>query len=77
MGGILGHFGGYGASFMGILYYNIWGGRGVFVRRPWTSSHAEVPALTYYLGGESASTLTKVLTICKFYKVIDENTTTL
>ena len=40
------------------------------VRAPWISSHAEVPALTYYLGGESASTKTvhaicdKLLRLC-------------
>ena len=40
---------------MGHPYYIIYGGAGVYVRRPWISSHAEVPALTYFLGGESAS----------------------
>ena len=60
-GGIFDVFGGYpllwGVSWggMGYPYYIIYGGAGVYVRRPWISSHAEVPALTYYLGGESAS----------------------
>ena len=50
-------WGGMGHGFL--LHYM--GGAGVFVRRPWISSHAEVPALTYYLGGESACTIYKLM----------------